>query len=110
MNIKITVIKDFGRKPYGRYQDQGEFSGERFRKEVLAPKLKQASSTGVKVEVILDGYNRYGRSFIDEAFGGLIREEGFSSAQLHNLLEIVHSDAPSIASLAWERIEKASQE
>ena len=63
--ITITVINDFSKKPYGRYEsDGGSDCGYLFRKNKLVPALKKHE----KVHVVLTGYNRYGRSFIDEAF------------------------------------------
>lgn len=100
---KISVIKDFSKKPYGRYPSDGAGNGEAFRKTHLVPALNEND----KVIVDLTGYNRYGRSFIDEAFGGLIREEGFSKKQLDNKLEYHHDDVKSIELLVTERIDKA---
>ncbi|MCW9737686.1 STAS-like domain-containing protein [Morganella morganii] len=106
MNQKIiTIVKDFSKKPYGRYFADGDSSGEEFRKKILAPALKQFD----QVIVDLTGYNRYGRSFIDEAFGGLIRDENFSKPELDRKLKYIHQDLPSIELLIKERIEAAEQ-
>lgn len=99
----ITIVKDFNPKPYGRYIADGDGCGELFRKNVLAPKLREYE----KVHVNLDGYNRYGRSFIDEAFGGLIREENFSWSELQRKLTYSHSLVKSIETLIKERIDAA---
>lgn len=99
----INVVKDFNRKPYGRYPDDGDGCGEFFRTKVLVPALRQFG----EVHVVLDGYNRYGRSFLDEAFGGLIREEGFSFEELKVKLTYTHSLVKSIEALIAERLEAA---
>jgi hypothetical protein len=65
----ISVVKDYTRFPAGRYRSDGPFSGERFREELLEPSLREESV----VVVQLDGVAGYGSSFLDEAFGGLIR-------------------------------------
>lgn len=97
----ISVVKDFGDKPYGRYMDSNnKLSGERFRKEVLAPALREH----LYVHVELDGYNRYGRSFLDEAFGGLIREEGFTWEDINQRLTYSHSLVRSIEVLISDRL------
>ena len=96
----INVIKDFGPRPYGRYQADGDYNGENFRKKLLAPALKKYDH----VVVNLNGYNRYGRSFLDEAFGGLIREEGFNKQLLDTKLEIRHDLVKSIKDIAQDRI------
>lgn len=106
MNIEtyiITIVEDFSKHPYGRYATDGNASGEKFRRELLAPKLRQYE----KVHVNLDGYNRYGRSFLDEAFGGLIREEGFTGDDLRRKLTYSHSLIKSLNKVIAERIEAA---
>ncbi|WP_336768689.1 STAS-like domain-containing protein [Pantoea endophytica] len=104
MSIKnISIINDFNKKPYGRYPSDGPGNGEKFRKQYLAPALREFD----KVIVDLTGYNRYGRSFIDEAFGGLIRAENFTKKELDNKLECHHAELKSFELLIKERIEKA---
>lgn len=99
----INVVKDFNKRPYGRYPDDGEGCGELFRKNKLAPALREHD----QVHVVLDGYNRYGRSFLDEAFGGLIREEKFKWADLKERLTYTHSKVKTIELLIDERLEAA---
>ncbi|MFK8331374.1 STAS-like domain-containing protein [Pseudomonas sp. BJa5] len=103
--FKITVVDDFSKAPYGRYPADSEFCGENFRKRILAPRLREYD----RVHVILDGYNRYGRSFLDEAFGGLIREEGFTAAELEKKLTYSHSLIKSIEKVIAERIDAAEK-
>ncbi|NOI60891.1 STAS-like domain-containing protein [Vibrio coralliilyticus] len=101
----INIIKDFHPKPYGRYEEDGPGAGVYFRKQ-LVQELKENDH----VEVVLTGYNRYGRSFIDEAFGGLIRENGYTKAQLEKKLTYVHADVKSIEELIKDRIEAAERD
>jgi hypothetical protein len=84
----IVVERDFSRFPGGRFERHGPFSGERFRKELLVPALQWARSENGLVVVLLDGVAGYAGSFLEEAFGGLIRVEGFTHAELGDLLEI----------------------
>lgn len=102
----ITVVKDFSKKPYGRYPDDGEGCGEFFRKRLLAPALREYD----RVHVVLDGYNRYGRSFLDEAFGGLIRDEKFTYEDIVLRLSYTHSLIPSIPALISSRLIAARDE
>ncbi len=107
MKIKeINVIKDFNKKPYGRYPSDGDGNGQKFREEHLVPALKRFDL----VEVDLTGYNRYGRSFIDEAFGGLIRVEKFTLPELKHKLRYQHKDVKSIELLIKERLEAADND
>ncbi|UTV87639.1 STAS-like domain-containing protein [Cobetia amphilecti] len=107
-NIKtIALVKDFHRKPFGRYIAQyGERSGEFFRSNILVPALKESDY----VHVTLDGYNKYGRSFIDESFGGLIREEGYTYDYLKEHLTYSHSLVKSFEGLIDERLIAAREE
>jgi len=42
--------------------------------------------------IVLDGARGYTSSFLEEAFGGLVRLKGFSREQLDRLIEIRVSD------------------
>lgn len=70
MAVKIiNVAKEFSRTPGGRYYSDGPASGQEFREKVLIPALNEYGS----VVVELDGTRGYPSSFLEEAFGGLIR-------------------------------------
>lgn len=103
----IVVVKDFHERPYGRYNDDCPdchlTSGQAFRENFLAPALKEND----RVVVDLTGRNRYGRSFLDEAFGGLIRHEGFTGAELKSKLRCKHDDLESVILVIEDRINKA---
>ena len=107
---EINVIKDFSKKPYGRSPEKVMKGEENDTGLVFRKNLRDAISEGKKLRVILTGYNRYGRSFIDESFGGLIRDDGFTYNQLKDYLDIEHKDVQSIVDLSWERIKKAAQD
>ena len=85
---KIDISKDFSDVPAGRYKMDGPHSGERFRDDILIPALR----TGEKVEVILDGAEGYGSSFLEEAFGGLVRNTDYTREYIEsNLIITAHS-------------------
>ncbi len=85
--VMINIAKQFSSTPGGRFYTDGPYSGQKFRDEVLVPALK----TGDRVEVVLDGVRGYGSSFLEEAFGGLIRL-GQDKVELAKRLSItVHS-------------------
>jgi hypothetical protein len=84
----LSVSKDFTRYPGPRYRKNGEFSGQQFREEKLIPELRGAIEAGDLLTVILDDVAGYGSSFLEEAFGGLVRE-GFSVTDLEDHLRIV---------------------
>lgn len=99
----IHLVKEFSKRPYGRTPEDSEFCGYNFRENLLAPALRRND----KVHVDLTGYNRYGRSFLDEAFGGLIRDSGFSGEDIKSKLTYSHDLIPTIAKLITERIDAA---
>tara|TARA_Y100000310_G_C20446694_1_gene698761 strand:+ start:22 stop:336 length:315 start_codon:yes stop_codon:yes gene_type:complete len=83
--IIINVAKDFSEYCSGR---EGEFGGEEFRKTHLVPHLKDKK----KVIILLDGTMGYTSAFLEEAFGGLVREEGFNNKELQMNLELESKD------------------
>jgi hypothetical protein len=100
---RITIAADFSRYPAGRFKADGPYSGERFRQEYLVPSLAKLD----KVTVILDGTLGYGSSFLEEAFGGLVREEGFTATELKKKLVIVSKDDATFETEVWTYIEDA---
>jgi hypothetical protein len=90
---KIEIGKDFSRTPGGRYINDGPFSGQLFRDRFLVPELRKAIDKGDKLTVVLDGPRGYLTSFLEEAFGGLVRYGLFTASQLSSSLEIQAIDA-----------------
>lgn len=108
---EIVVVNDFSKTPYGRNHqdvlpDEYYNTGEYFRHTILAPALRDLNNE--KVIVILTGYNRYDRSFLDESFGGLIRYEGFTYQELENRLEYHHATIKAVEETIKSRIHKAA--
>lgn len=88
MNQTIRIATNFTKYPGPRYRKDGPFSGEQFREEMLSDALKGAINSGGVLTVVLDGVAGYGSSFLEESFGGLVRE-GFTSTNLSKHLAIV---------------------
>ncbi|MGO9263991.1 MAG: STAS-like domain-containing protein [Candidatus Binataceae bacterium] len=82
-------IADHARSPGGRYVKDGPYSGEWFRDQILAEPLRMAVKTGDVLEVELDKTSGYGSSFLEEAFGGLIRKRIVTSEEARKYLRIV---------------------
>lgn len=83
----ITVGSDFSRFPAGRTPLDGPYCGEKFRKEILMPALREYDS----VIVDLSGTVGYGSSFLEEVFGGLYRESSIDDAMI-NKLQVTAND------------------
>ena len=103
----IMIANDFSRFPAGRFREDGEASGAAFRDDLLAAALRDAE----KVEVIFDGVAGFAASFLDEAFGGLVRVYCLDKAFLDEHLHL-RADDPDLADfvkLAKRYIKDADQ-
>lgn len=90
----IEIAKEFSPAPAGRYVEDGPFSAQRFREEFLVPKLHDAINNNSILEVSLDGLLGVSSSFLEEAFGGLVRSRVFTPEQLaKHLLLAEHGGA-----------------
>lgn len=98
----INIDREFSPFPAGRYREDGPFSGQAFREDVLAPALKSFPN----VHVSLDGTLGLGSSFLEEAFGGLVRA-GFAASELHRKLKIT-CRLRSYQERAWQYIDDAA--
>lgn len=71
--IELRVADDFSPFLGGRYRDDGPWSGEAFRDDFLKPKVLDAIRGSSTVHVVFDGVAGMPSSFLEEAFGGLLR-------------------------------------
>ena len=78
--MKTLFIKDFSRFPGPRYERLGENGGEKLRDLFLIPALNE--NTDLVID--FDGVFGYGSSFLEEAFGGLVRK-GIEREKLEKL-------------------------
>lgn len=85
--MMLSIADKFSRYPGPRYRKDGPFSGEQFRQEQLIPAIREAIQKNERLIVILDDVAGYGSSFLEEAFGGLVRE-GLTLDQLSKYLDI----------------------
>jgi hypothetical protein len=104
--VEIQLATDFSAFPGGRRRADGPYSGEEFREKFLTPPLKG----GERLTVRLDGAFGYPSSFLDEAFGGLIREDHFELAQIRDKLTLVPGDESYevYVELIWTYISEAA--
>lgn len=98
----IHLAQDFTKYPAGRYRSDGQYSGEVFREDFLVPALR----SGDEVEVVLDGALGYGSSFLEEAFGGLVRESKMDPVDLRKRLRL-QTTRKGVLREIWEYIENA---
>ncbi len=83
----IYVAKEFSRTPGSRYITEGQFSGEEFRVRLLTPAVREAVSARTPLHIVLDGTAGFGTSFLEEAFGGLVRHGVATASDLLKLLK-----------------------
>lgn len=98
----VSVAKDFSKTPGPRFARQGAWSGEAFRR-LLVRALNEHGS----ISIVLDGTRGFGSSFLDEAFGGLVRVEGLSKKEVLQRVEIVSEEDPSYREEALFAIDAA---
>lgn len=108
-NIVFKVVSEFSRTPSARIAKEGKHPGEELR-NMITPKIRLALSNNVKFIIDLDEVAGYGTSFLEEVFGGLIREENFSLIQLQQVLEIKSDEEPELIDEIWQDIKDANDD
>ena len=63
---------------------------------MLKPKYLEAVEKNEKLKIDLDGGYGYGSSFLEEAFGGLIRDLDEDYKQALEIIQIKSNDEPSL--------------
>jgi hypothetical protein len=101
--VLIDVGRDFSRYPGGRLNSKGPYSGERFRNQLLLKHLNE----GALLEIVLDGTSGFGSSFLDEAFGGLVRN-GFSASTLRKQIVFISEDQYLVDEI-WTYVDDAEK-
>lgn len=102
--MKINLGREFGRYPAGRYSTDGPYNGQTFRENFLIPALK---SDDPEIEITLSDARGLKSSFLEEAFGGLVRE-GYAAEELYRRFKFVSRD-PSLEIEIREYINNAKR-
>ncbi|NOQ64703.1 MAG: DUF4325 domain-containing protein [Methyloprofundus sp.] len=100
----IDIGKDFSRYPAGRFTTDGPHNGELFRNSILIPALNDEQQFTIE----LDDTAGYGSSFLEESFGGLIRQ-GISLEKIKKLMTL-HSDDESLIEEINDYMDEAESE
>jgi hypothetical protein len=91
--IEIHLAADFSRYLGGRYRTDGPWSGQQFRDDMLVPRFDEAHAQGAKLVIVLEGLAAVPSSFLEEAFGGLLRvRENLSLGDVESTLEITAAE------------------
>jgi hypothetical protein len=98
MDSIVIKIRDFTKAPGPRYIKEevrdANNSGERFRDSSLYPTLLKVITESKKLIIDLDGTEGYGTSFLEESFGGLIREKGMDYKIIKDTIELISKEEP----------------
>lgn len=88
----IDIAQKFSDSPSGRYIEDGEYCGANFLHQYLLPNINKYT------KIILDFTNvlGYGSSFLEEAFGGLVRETHMSKEEFFKHIEIKTLNDPCL--------------
>jgi hypothetical protein len=104
--MKVRVAVEFSRYLGGRYRADGPFSGEAFRDDLLLKLAQQALRSKSELIVDFDGVAGIPTSFLEEAFGGLVRKLG--KQMVPDLVKLIRVEAPQTPSL-WQFTQLAPQ-
>lgn len=107
--LKIVIAKDFSDTVGGRYKVEGDYSGEQFREELLKPKFEEAIASRQALLIDFDGGYGYPTSFLEESFGGLIRD-GFDKEIVLKVLSFKSNDNPKIIERVKDYILEAKKD
>lgn len=100
-DIKINIL-EFSEYPGPRYRNQGKNSGEEFFEDFLRLKFEEALNNNLKLIVDLDGAAGYASSFLDEAFGRLVKLYGVESVK--NTLVVISEEEKSWIDIIFNEI------
>ena len=106
--INLSIAKDFSETPGPRSREEGKFSGDEFREEVLQPAFLKAIGTGQLLEIDMDGAVGYATSFLESAFGGLARE--YDPGKIIETIRLTCKDEPSLVNEVVGYIREARDE
>lgn len=104
--VRVSVARDFRDRPGGRFPWEGPNSGEEFRERVLMQSYHKAREQDSALIVDLDGTSGYASSFLEEAFGGMIRKRYAEKEDFLRRLTILSGAQPK-----WiQRVERYIQQ
>lgn len=91
---ELKIARVFSKTPGPRHIHEGEYSGELFRQKILEPAFTKAVRDRHLLLVDMDGAAGYGTSFLEESFGGLIREHKYTLSKVNEHLQVKSDDDP----------------
>lgn len=103
----IVIAKQYTKKPGGRFRKEGEYSGEDFRETILKKEYEISKKNKEELVVNLDGGYGYGSSFLEEAFGGLVRT--LPDVDI-SIIKIISDEEPQLVDDVYKYLQDALAE
>ncbi|MFR4518360.1 MAG: STAS-like domain-containing protein [Fusobacterium sp.] len=107
--MKYNLATEYTDIPGGRYRKNGKFSGEEFRDDILHNLIENCIRNKEKLIINLDDVYGFPPSFLEETFGGLIREYNYTESQLKEVLDFIANDEPSLIDKIFNYIQEAQK-
>ncbi len=104
------IATQFSSTPGPRHESEGDFSGEVFREHHLKSLVRSAIDSNQILIIDLDGAAGFAPSFLEESFGGLIREDKFSKKELLQHIRFISEEEPYLIDEIMKDIEDAHNE
>lgn len=101
--MKYSIAEQYTKSPGVR---KGKYSGEDFRKTILKPILDQLGDEMLIVD--LDGGFGYSSSFLEEAFGGLVRECNYDKNELLKKISFISEEEKDLPNKIKDYIRSAT--
>lgn len=104
----IKISKDYSDTPGARYISEGPYSGEDFRKTLLKPKFLECLEKNEELIIDFDGSFGYSDSFLEESFGGLVRDK-YDSNKILNVIKFISKEEIGLEQKVINYIREASK-
>jgi hypothetical protein len=104
-DIVIKIAEEFSKTPGPRSRDEGQFSAEEFLDTLLMERYQQAVQSRARLLILLDGTAGYATSFLEGAFGELVRRT--SKKRVKETIQFISTEEPYLIDEINQYIENA---
>ena len=104
----INIAKDFSETVGARYKSEGDYSAEEFRDDYLILALECCLERNEELVIAFDGVCGYSKEFLEEIFGGLIRN-GYSKEEVLSVIRFDTSYDFDFIAMILKYINEAKQ-
>ena len=109
MALYINIAREFSPLPLGRFRASGNKTGQAFREDILYPKICEAIKNKEILEVDFKDMVGLGSTFLEESFGGLVREHGMNPDEVLKTIKFLPGkNLGAYVELTQEHIQEAA--